>query len=348
MQRKRYDYNKHCQFALGTYVQAHDEPNPTNTTASRSLDAIYLGYHDGDQGGHRCLHMQTNKEITRRTVTAVPITPHIIRQIESIATKENMPPGLKIFNRFNEKLYDSAWIAGVDYEEGDSDDDDSTYDGSTDNESGDDDDDFPFDSDSDEETSPEEEAQDEMDPNDVYEMAAKPSPEEQEHPQQETEDEVEDDYEVDDPVNDEEEPTPSTVPEEDDENNDEDVEVEDEINDNDDEQEDDSNAGVTRTRSGRCSQKYVSEYEKLHMAHIDEDNTKAVYYSEHDCFILAYIMCHMNDSAMQMDESTPIGKTLQFVQTFSLKKGIKEFGQRGIDAAFKEMKQLHDLSVIHI
>jgi hypothetical protein len=32
----------------------------------------------------------------------------------------------------------------------------------------------------------------------------------------------------------------------------------------------------------------------------------------------------------------------QFAQTYSLKKGIKEFGKRGHKAAHKEMKQLQD------
>ena len=35
-------------------------------------------------------------------------------------------------------------------------------------------------------------------------------------------------------------------------------------------------------------------------------------------------------------------KFYQLAQTFSLNKGIKKFGSKGKQAAYKEMKQLHD------
>jgi hypothetical protein len=34
-----------------------------------------------------------------------------------------------------------------------------------------------------------------------------------------------------------------------------------------------------------------------------------------------------------------------FIQTYSLNKGIKKFGQKSKDAAIKEMKQLHNRTV---
>ena len=39
---KPLDYNKHFQIPFGSYVQANHEPNLKNTTAPRTLDAIYL------------------------------------------------------------------------------------------------------------------------------------------------------------------------------------------------------------------------------------------------------------------------------------------------------------------
>ena len=33
---------------------------------------------------------------------------------------------------------------------------------------------------------------------------------------------------------------------------------------------------------------------------------------------------------------------MSFVETYSLKKGLKKFGGEGYKAAYKEMKQLHD------
>ena len=42
LHQKNLDYKKHCKYSFGSYVQAHDEPNPLNTTAARTLDGIYL------------------------------------------------------------------------------------------------------------------------------------------------------------------------------------------------------------------------------------------------------------------------------------------------------------------
>ena len=117
LHQQNLDYNKHCQYAFGTYVQAHDEPDPSNTNSPCTLDCIYLHYNDNEQGGHDLLHLQTNQMITHRKVTPIPITPAIIKQVHRIAELEGMPKGLKVTNRTGHILYDSAWIAGVDYDE---------------------------------------------------------------------------------------------------------------------------------------------------------------------------------------------------------------------------------------
>ena len=41
MAGKALDYNKHCSTAFGTYVQASQENNPTNTTAPRTIGCIF-------------------------------------------------------------------------------------------------------------------------------------------------------------------------------------------------------------------------------------------------------------------------------------------------------------------
>ena len=61
------------------------------------------------------LHLQTNAVVTRRTCTAVPLTPSVVKQVHQIATAEGMPQGLKIATRTGLTLFDSAWMAGVDF-----------------------------------------------------------------------------------------------------------------------------------------------------------------------------------------------------------------------------------------
>ena len=45
------------------------------------------------------------------------MTKQVIDHVDAIGNKQGMPSGLKIDNRYNTTLYDSDWIAGVDYED---------------------------------------------------------------------------------------------------------------------------------------------------------------------------------------------------------------------------------------
>ena len=112
------DYKNHLKINFGTYVLANNEPNPTNTNATRRLDCIYRRVTYSAQGGHGLLHLQTNSVITRNCVTPALITHTIINQLHYIADMEGTHSGIKFSNRTGIILYDSAWIAEMDYSEG--------------------------------------------------------------------------------------------------------------------------------------------------------------------------------------------------------------------------------------
>ena len=116
MHKQHLDYNQHCKYSIGQYVLAHDEPNIKNTNQARALDCIYLRYHAAHQGGHELWHIATNRVITRQYVTMIPITPSVIQQVHLWAEREGMPKGLKIESKTGKRLYDSTWLAGVDYD----------------------------------------------------------------------------------------------------------------------------------------------------------------------------------------------------------------------------------------
>ncbi len=63
-------------------------------------------------------------------ITPILITPAIIKMVHRIAEKDGMPKGLKITNHTGKVLYDSTWIAGVDYDEDEFEDED--YDSNSD------------------------------------------------------------------------------------------------------------------------------------------------------------------------------------------------------------------------
>jgi hypothetical protein len=76
--------------------------------SAQTLDCIYLQYKDSHQGGHKLLHLPTNKIITRRAITPLPITKSILDQVSDIATNESMPIGLKIQSKTVSLLYHLA------------------------------------------------------------------------------------------------------------------------------------------------------------------------------------------------------------------------------------------------
>jgi hypothetical protein len=124
LHQENIDYERHCEYRIGEYVLAHGEPKRTNTNAPRALDCIYLRVLDSIQEGHELLHLQTNGVIKRRKLTKMVCTPSIIRMVHRLAEIAEMPKGFKIANRGDLILFNSDWIAGVDYDEELFDDDD--------------------------------------------------------------------------------------------------------------------------------------------------------------------------------------------------------------------------------
>ena len=316
LHQRNLDYTKHCRFAFGTYVQGHDEPHPTNTTAARTLDCIYLRYNDNFQGGHELLHLPTNRMITCRHVTQLPITPAIINQVHAIADSENVPEGLKITNRTGQVLYDSAWIAGVDYtdESVTEMDDDNEYETEHNNESHD--------------GIPTNEMDDideidEMHPDEIEGLANK-------HNHQDDED-----------------PYPTTITdEESDEESDEDSEDDPDTSDPDPEDQGTTStvpttnpAGLRVTRAGRIIKPPLKL--SLQQCHLQTQACQPIEYTYNNAKVITTIIATMN-----MGISTKkTKKGHQFTQTYGLTKGIKKFGTKGREAAYEEMNQLHNRTV---
>jgi hypothetical protein len=64
-------------------------------------------------------------------------------------------------------------------------------------------------------------------------------------------------------------------------------------------------------------------------------------YSIESAQVIAMSMCHINEMLFNGHSN----QAHQFAQTYTLGKGLKKFGQKGRQAAFKEMKHLHDRMV---
>jgi hypothetical protein len=339
LHQRNLDYTRHCKYAFGTYVQAHDESEVSNTNAARSLDCIYMRYNDNVQGGHELLHLQTNSLLQRRAVTPVPLTPAIIKHVHTIAETENMPAGLKLINRSGQTFYDSAWIAGVEYDE-DAFDDDQDQDDYID--------------DDDEEDVPLGQFEDINDEDDMTVNNDGDASEDQQDQQSNNES----DNESGDPHDDTagvaqdvaqgDNDNDSDNEEEDSEDEDEDLNPVTDANVNDNEGENEDNQEDRRTtRSGRI----LKAPERLNLAQhnlkVDKNHKNREEYILETARVIALMMCYIQD----MLRNPQRRKVYQFAQSYGLMKGLKKFGERGKKAAFKELKQLHDRVVfkpIHI
>jgi Reverse transcriptase (RNA-dependent DNA polymerase) len=328
MHQKNLDYEKHCSIPFGAYVQAHTEPDPTNSQHPRTLDCIYLRYVDNNQGGHHLLDIRTGRTIKRRNVTIVPITQNVIELVHKMAENDNIRNGLKIETRAGTILYDSAWIAGVDYA---------------------------ISPENDEEIEENTEEIEKIEEKNDIEARSPDEPIEflkNEEPQ--TPVELDDDNtEVEEPENydrnileNDLQPDGQEVEieetEENDENEDNPIGVDNNNNKDEEEEYDeqlydyDIAQNNQRTRSGRVTKAperlTFNQYQLLTQGH------KETSYTIETAQVIAKTMHYINN----MVHTTKNNKSYSFATTFSLKKGLKKFGKKGYDAAFGEIKQLHD------
>ena len=213
-----------------------------------------------------------------------------------------MPKGLKVSNRTGLILFDSASIAGVDIEEVLDDDDDDTS--------------------SDEEN----EETDDIDTNELVELTQQSTLTISDNEEEEEEKDADEDSVGEDSVEEEEAA--------DEDSEDEEIHQPDNNNNNVEEVAEELPPPPALRRSSRASkstQDSVYSYLQAREENIEE-------YSTENAPAIAIIMCQIHEKTAAMSGE----EAFSFLQTYSLKAGIKKFGKRGSEAATKEIKQLHD------
>ena len=316
-----WDYNKHCQVPLGAYVQANQDNDPTNTNAPRTIDAIYLRPMKNKQGGHELMNLQTGKHCTRQRVKALPVTDLVIKAVEQMAADQGIKT-LKITGRNKTPLYPADWIAGVDYEDDQNNNDDWEIDED-------------YEDDLEENDGPEDDIENEdnyepIDQEEIDEILADPEPKQHAELQD-----------------------ANPIADQNDNNNDNNERNEDTNAVSDDDTS--SNAPILR-RSAR-SNKGVPDDKWTYSHH--QQVKKAVRF-EQDVNDLKYNLMaqvHPNpedDWEYEPQDAMVIARLIQdintkvdadekcFGQQYILQKGLKKFGEKGTQAAKKEMGQLHD------
>ncbi len=223
----------------------------------------------------------------------IPITPVIIKQVDHIAKMNGMPEGLKITNHTGQVLYDSAWIAGVeydedeiedqDYEEEEDKDDDSGYTNDSDDDHDDDDNDW----------------YDKMDPDEIAALAEPLALQSDDEYEAQDEVELQDDNEeeADEEPKEEDDPNPTTAKQQ---------------------QPPADNVQVTRSRQISKPQDVLM----LHQSHLQTQAHQQQPYLIEMARVIATLMCHMNIKLGSLTDE----QAHQFIQTYSLKKGLEKFG----------------------
>ena len=299
------DYKSHCLFPFGSYVQAHDEPDPRNTQEPRTRDAIYLR---PIKNSHELYDLETREIINRPRLTMLPVTPSVIAAVEKIAAAEGQK-GLRIKSLDGTTLYDTAWTAGVDYDEDESD------------EEFDSDEEFEDDELEDEECSTTDEetdsgSEDDEDSDEAQDLLYG----EGEDPVQADASEAEEEDEQDD----EEEPDEG-IPE----------------------IENEPLRRSTRTRTApevlEPTMRGQIHGSRSNHQHLQVPEVEATEYDEDIARYAVSLLQALKERTFRSKARLPRKKRQGcFLVTYSLQKGIKKFKRKGFDAAKGEMKQLHD------
>ena len=96
------DFNRHCRFEFGEYVQCHEEHD--NTMAPRTVGALALRPTGNRQGSYYFLSLESGRVITRNHATKLPMPKEVIQRVAQLAAAQEMQPGLAFGNRDNRIL----------------------------------------------------------------------------------------------------------------------------------------------------------------------------------------------------------------------------------------------------
>ena len=129
---QKVDYKRHCRFQFGEYTQTHEEHN--NSMIPRTVGALALRPVGNGQGSFYFLSISTGRVLNRLHATALPMPDDIIEKIHRMARQQKSNPGF-IFAHRNLDLDEGEYADDDDDDESyrpDDDDDDPDDDGDDD------------------------------------------------------------------------------------------------------------------------------------------------------------------------------------------------------------------------
>ena len=78
LNKRNLQYDKHCTYTFGSYVQAAEENRIKNDNKPRTVDGIYLEPNMSPSGGHWIMNIVTGAKMHKARVLKIPITDFVI------------------------------------------------------------------------------------------------------------------------------------------------------------------------------------------------------------------------------------------------------------------------------
>ena len=322
---QKLDYSRHCKYQFGEYCQTHEEHD--NSMNPRTIGALALRPTGNAQGSYYFLSLSTGGVINRLHATALPMPDDVIDRVHRMARQQKANPGLVFGDRNN-----LANILDLDDDDEDNDDfNPNEMDKIVDeyDEYDDPEDEIADNEDENQGVLPvveEEENQGVLPVMDVAENEGVPPVVMELEPENDAMDPIDDDADVDDvPIEEEQEEWSVSNT---DENNDP-VMVAAEEGDN--ESHHDEEESGNRENEGRYSLRSRRTRDNSYRYNPEEFDTNDRENEDEDGAVMAEV------AGVEDTVETP---------RMSLKLGLKKFGEEGLDAVRKEMRQLHDRKVM--
>ncbi|KAI2499082.1 Reverse transcriptase (RNA-dependent DNA polymerase) [Fragilaria crotonensis] len=306
------DYNNHVKLEFGQYVQTHEPHN--NSMQTRTVGALALRPTGNEQGGHYFFSLTTGRRLNRNHWTSMPMPAEVIERVHDLAKRAPGTPMIEFADR-----------AGVPFDEDDLQDDVIFH----------------------EDAEPED-ADPDYDPNDDAVEIAGVNDEDEAEDQNESDDEAEDQNESDEAEDQNESDDEGNEEENrnDDEGDEEENRNEDDDNENDEDDDDFPNDDEDDVDPTNNADAENFNDEPLVEAN-DVDNVEDNLEARMDEAYGPRTSKHNLRPRKPRDYGhihTILESTV--MTQHSVKKGLKLFGEKGIDAIMKELDQLHTRKVL--
>lgn len=98
------DYNRHCRFEYGEYVQTREEHD--NSMGSHTVGALVMRPTGNAQGSYYCFSLASGRIINRGQMTKLPMPQEVIDRVHTLARRQKANRGMDITDQRQQPVDD--------------------------------------------------------------------------------------------------------------------------------------------------------------------------------------------------------------------------------------------------